>query len=85
MSYIILRRSWCYIIAVNVHDPTEDKIDDMKGSFYDELADVFDKLPKYHMSLLLSICTTWKCMVYSTKSWLHTCTGFLIITQSADG
>jgi hypothetical protein len=27
MSYIILRGHWCGIIVVNVHAPTEDKID----------------------------------------------------------
>jgi hypothetical protein len=62
MSYTILRGCW-YIIVLNVHDPTEDKIDDLKDSFYDELACVFDKFPKYHMSLLLDIYTMWKCMM----------------------
>jgi hypothetical protein len=33
MSYIILRGSWCYITVLNVHAPTEDKIDDVKDSF----------------------------------------------------
>jgi hypothetical protein len=32
MSYIILRGCWCDII-LNVHAPTEDKIDDMKDRF----------------------------------------------------
>jgi hypothetical protein len=32
MSYIILRGSWCHIIVLKVHDPTEDKIDDLKDS-----------------------------------------------------
>jgi hypothetical protein len=27
ISYIILRRRWCDIIVLNVHGPTEDKID----------------------------------------------------------
>jgi hypothetical protein len=31
MSYIILRGRWCNIIVLNVHGPTEDKIDDTKG------------------------------------------------------
>jgi hypothetical protein len=53
MSYIILRGRWCNIIVLNVHAPTEDKIDDMKDSFYGELEHVFDKLPKYHMNILL--------------------------------
>jgi hypothetical protein len=54
MSYIILRGRWCDIIVLNVHAPTEDKIDDVKNNFCDELLEqVFDKLPKYHMEILL--------------------------------
>jgi exonuclease III len=30
MSYIILRGCWFHIIVLNVHAPTEDKIDDVK-------------------------------------------------------
>jgi hypothetical protein len=45
MSYIILRGRWCDIIVLNVHAPTEDKIDDMKDSFYEELECVLDKFP----------------------------------------
>jgi hypothetical protein len=33
MSYIIPRGRWCDIIVLNVHVPTEDKIDDVKDSF----------------------------------------------------
>jgi hypothetical protein len=33
--------------------PTEDKTDDVKGSFYEELERVFDKFPKYHKKILL--------------------------------
>jgi hypothetical protein len=53
MSYIMLRGRWCHIIVLNVHAPTEDKTDDVKDSFYDELERVFDKFPKYHMKILL--------------------------------
>jgi hypothetical protein len=53
MSYIILRGRWCHIIVLNVHAPTEDKTDAVKGSFYEELARVLDKFPKYHMKILL--------------------------------
>jgi hypothetical protein len=37
--YIMLRSHWCNIIALNVHAPTKEKIDDMimKGSFCEEL------------------------------------------------
>jgi hypothetical protein len=53
MLYIILRGHWCIIIVLNVHAPTEDKTDDVKDSFYEELERVFDKFPKYHMKILL--------------------------------
>jgi endonuclease/exonuclease/phosphatase family metal-dependent hydrolase len=53
MSYIILRGRWCHIIVLNVHALTEDKIDDVMDSFYEELERVFDKFPKYHMKILL--------------------------------
>jgi exonuclease III len=53
MSYIILKSRWCNIIVMNVHDPTEDKIDDIKDRFYEDLEQVFDKFPKYHMKILL--------------------------------
>jgi hypothetical protein len=46
MSYIILRGCWCHIIVLNIHAPTEDKTDDVKDSFYEELERVFDKFPK---------------------------------------
>jgi hypothetical protein len=46
MSYIILRGRWCHIIVLNVHTPTDDKTDDVKDSFYEELQHVFDKFPK---------------------------------------
>jgi hypothetical protein len=51
MSYITLRGRWCDIIVLNEHDPAEDKIDDMKDRFYEELEYVFDKFPKYHMKI----------------------------------
>jgi hypothetical protein len=53
MSYIILRGCWYHIIVLNVHAPTEDKTDDVKDSFYEELERVFDKFLKYHMKILL--------------------------------
>jgi hypothetical protein len=48
ISYKILRGRWCHIIVLNVHAPTEDKTDVVKGSFYEEWECVFDKFPKYH-------------------------------------
>jgi hypothetical protein len=46
MSYIILRSRWCDIV-LNVHTPREEKIDDIKDRFYEELEHAFDKFSKY--------------------------------------
>jgi hypothetical protein len=51
--YIILRGRRCNIIVVNVHATWEDKSDDVKDSFYEELGHVFDQLPGYDMKILL--------------------------------
>jgi hypothetical protein len=40
-------------MVLNVHAPTEDKIDDVKDSLYAELEHAFDKFPKYHTKILL--------------------------------
>jgi hypothetical protein len=40
ISYVMLRGHWCDIIVLNVHAPTEDKIDDIKDRFYEELEHV---------------------------------------------
>jgi hypothetical protein len=47
----MLRGRWCNIV-LNIHSPTEDKTD-LKDSFYKEQECVFDKIPKYHMKILL--------------------------------
>jgi hypothetical protein len=55
MSYIILRDRWCRIIVLNVHAPTKDKTDDVKGGFYrlyEELERVFDKFSEYHKKIV---------------------------------
>ena len=41
MSYIVLRGCWCNIIVLNVRAPSEEKSDDSKYSFYEELEQVF--------------------------------------------
>jgi hypothetical protein len=53
MSLTILRSRWCDVIVLNVHAPTEDKIDDVKDSCYEELEHVFDIFPKYRIKILL--------------------------------
>jgi hypothetical protein len=42
MSYVILRGRWYHISVLNVRAPTEDKTEDVKDSFYEELERVFD-------------------------------------------
>jgi len=53
VSYIVLRGRWCNIIVLNVHAPSENKCDDSENSFYDELNQVFDHFPRYHMKIPL--------------------------------
>ncbi|KAJ4444148.1 hypothetical protein ANN_05937 [Periplaneta americana] len=44
---------WCDIVVINAHAPTEEKDDHIKDSFYEELEQTFDQLPRYHMKILL--------------------------------
>ena len=53
MSYTVMRGRWCNIILLNVHAPSEEKSDESKDSFYEELEQVFGHLPKYHMKIQL--------------------------------
>jgi hypothetical protein len=53
MLYIVLRGRWFDMIVLIVHAPTEDRNDDVKERFYEELERIFDMFPKYHMNILL--------------------------------
>ena len=53
MSYIDLRGCWCNIIVLNVHSLSEEKSVDTKDSFYEELVQVSQHFPKYHVKRLL--------------------------------
>jgi hypothetical protein len=53
MSYTNLISRWCNIVVLNVHAPCEDKGDDVKDRFYEELGRVFDQFPMYDMKILL--------------------------------
>jgi len=49
----VLRVSWLHVTLVNVHAPSEEKSEELKYSFYEELEYVFDHFPKYHMKIIL--------------------------------
>jgi len=53
VSYIVLRGRWCNIIVWNVQAPSEKKSDDSKDIFYEELEQVSDHFPTYHMTIPL--------------------------------
>jgi len=45
MSHIVLRGCWCNIIVLNVHTPSEEKSDDSKDSFDEEVDQVSHHIP----------------------------------------
>ena len=53
LSYIVLRGCLHNIIVVDVHAPSEEKSEKSKDSFCEELEQVFDHFPKYHMKMLV--------------------------------
>ena len=53
LLYIVLKRRWLHFIVVNVHAPSEEKSEELKDSFYDEVEEVLDHFPKYYMKILL--------------------------------
>ena len=55
MSYVVLRGRWCNIIVLNVHLPSQEKGDDSKDSFNEELEKGFDHFPKYHLKIILRV------------------------------
>ena len=57
VSYMVMRGRWCNIIVLNLHAPSEEKSDDSKDSFYEELEQgFFYHFSKYHMKILLGDC-----------------------------
>jgi glycerophosphoryl diester phosphodiesterase len=53
MSYTVLRGRWCDIIVLNERASTEDKSNDSKDSFCEELEQALEHFPKYHIEILL--------------------------------
>jgi hypothetical protein len=54
-AYIILRCSWCDIIVLNIHAPTEDSIYVIKDSVFETLECVFPIFPRCHIKILLDL------------------------------
>ena len=48
-----MRGRWCNVIVLNVYAASEEKSDNSKDSFYEELKQVLYNFPKYHMKILL--------------------------------
>jgi hypothetical protein len=48
VSYIVLRSCLCNIIVQNARAPIEEKSDNSKEGFYEELVQGFNHFPKYH-------------------------------------
>ena len=67
VTYIVLRGRWCNIIVLNVHAPSEDKSDDSKDSFYEELEQVFDHFPRYHKILSGDFNEKWGERIFSNR------------------
>ena len=53
MSYIVRRGRWRTIIFLNVHEPRQEKSDDNRDNFYEELEHHFDHFPKYCLKIHL--------------------------------
>ena len=48
-----MRGCWCNNIVLKVHAPSEEKSDDSKDSFYEDLVQVFHNFAKYLMKIML--------------------------------
>ena len=53
MSYIALRGRWFNIIVLDVHGPSEEKSDDSKDIFLEELVQIFYHIPTFNIKILL--------------------------------
>jgi hypothetical protein len=53
VSFVIIKGRWCNITVLNARAPCEDKGDDVKDSFCDEIRSVFYQFRRYDMKILL--------------------------------
>jgi hypothetical protein len=69
-SYTVLRGHWCHIIVLNIQTQTEDKTDDVKGSFYEEMECAFKKYPKYYENFVRGFqCQSRQRRSFQINSW----------------
>jgi len=52
-----------------VHSPSEDNSGDSKDSFYEQLEQVSDHFPKYHMKILLDFIKKWTERIFSNQQF----------------
>ena len=52
LLYLQINVCVCACVRACMHAPNEEKSDDSKDSFYEELEQVFNHFPKYHMKIL---------------------------------
>jgi len=71
VPYIVLRGHWYNVIVFNVHAPSENKSDDCKDSFYEELEQIFDFFPKYRMKIQLGHCNEKLGRDFQTDNWIE--------------
>jgi hypothetical protein len=72
ISYIILIGRGCDIIVLNAHNPTDNKMDYVKDSFYEEFEHVIDKFLKCHTKILLEYFNTKALQIRGVYSKLVT-------------
>ena len=53
VSCAIMIGHWCDIVVLNVHASSEEKSDEAKDGFHEELDQGFDHFSKYQMKILL--------------------------------
>jgi hypothetical protein len=52
---LILKGKFYNIILINVHAPTEEKMEEEKDKFYDDQQKVYDRVPKHDIVMILDL------------------------------
>lgn len=51
--YVILKGKYFDVVVISCYGPTEEKAVEEKDNFYEELEDVYDKLPRYCIKIFI--------------------------------